>query len=131
MEINHPEFGWIPFTATPDDTVELGRTLYAEALEAGNIAAYVPPSAAELRTSQPPVTARQLRLTLVRNGKSLASVDAAIDALPDGQLKDEARVEWEYGTTFDRLSPALLTVAAALAISPEEIDTMWVEALAA
>ncbi|MEO1108255.1 MAG: hypothetical protein AAFX90_10065 [Pseudomonadota bacterium] len=29
-EINHPEFGWIPFTAGPDDSEELGRLLSDE-----------------------------------------------------------------------------------------------------
>lgn len=29
-EIEHPIFGWIPFTASPDDPEEMGRALYAE-----------------------------------------------------------------------------------------------------
>lgn len=28
VEINHPVFGWIPFTATPDDIQEYGRNLF-------------------------------------------------------------------------------------------------------
>jgi hypothetical protein len=28
-EINHPKFGWIPFTANPDDPEEHGRLIYA------------------------------------------------------------------------------------------------------
>lgn len=39
-EVNHPKFGWIPFTADPDDAV--GADIYAAAIEAGP-AAYVPP----------------------------------------------------------------------------------------
>jgi len=44
MEINHPEFGWIPFTANPNDVEALGRALYAEAVAGafGPIAEYVP-----------------------------------------------------------------------------------------
>lgn len=26
--LNHPEFGWIPFTASPDDTESLGKKVY-------------------------------------------------------------------------------------------------------
>ena len=43
MEINHPEFGWIPFTASPNDTEQLGVDLYNAATEKGNIASYTPP----------------------------------------------------------------------------------------
>jgi hypothetical protein len=44
-EIEHPQFGWIPFTASPDDTEQMGRVIYAEAVEGilGPIAPYVAP----------------------------------------------------------------------------------------
>ncbi|RWK26834.1 DUF4376 domain-containing protein [Mesorhizobium sp.] len=38
LEIEHPAFGWIPFTASPDDPEELGRAMFAEA--AGTATAY-------------------------------------------------------------------------------------------
>jgi hypothetical protein len=41
-EFNHPKYGWIPFTASPDDSQEIGRLVHAEALKA-NPAAYVAP----------------------------------------------------------------------------------------
>lgn len=28
IEMNHPVFGWIPFTASPDDVEEHGRIIY-------------------------------------------------------------------------------------------------------
>jgi hypothetical protein len=42
-EIEHPQFGWIPFTASPDDTEQMGRVIYAEAVEGilGPVAPYV------------------------------------------------------------------------------------------
>lgn len=45
MEINHSTYGWIPFTASPEDTEERGRTLYAQALNGdfGAIAPYAAP----------------------------------------------------------------------------------------
>ena len=49
-EIDHPEFGWIPFHATPDDVEELGREVYAQAIQ-GEVAPYEPP---------PPPTDEQL-----------------------------------------------------------------------
>lgn len=47
-EINHPEFGWIPFTASPDDVEAHGKAIYAELLDSGNVAAFIPPTALEL-----------------------------------------------------------------------------------
>lgn len=35
-EINHPEYGWIPFTASPDDDREYGRELF-EQLSVGTV----------------------------------------------------------------------------------------------
>lgn len=43
--VNHPVFGEIPFTASPDDVEEHGRDLFARAVagEFGPVADYVPP----------------------------------------------------------------------------------------
>lgn len=35
-EIEHPDYGWIPFTASPDDSEQHGRDLYAAILESGD-----------------------------------------------------------------------------------------------
>lgn len=42
-EIEHPEYGWIPFTADPNDVEEHGRAIYAELIANADIAPYVPP----------------------------------------------------------------------------------------
>jgi len=41
-EINHPVFGWIPFTASPDDVEAHGAAIFAELTASGAVAAYVP-----------------------------------------------------------------------------------------
>jgi len=94
------------------------------------VAPYVPPTPEQIRASLPAVSARQLRLTLVRNSISLAMVNAAIDALEAGPEKEEAEIEWEYATEFARLSPTLLTIGGALGLSPERVDELWEQALA-
>ena len=45
LELNHPEWGWIPFTASPVDLEIHGRVIYARAVrgEAGPVAPYEPP----------------------------------------------------------------------------------------
>lgn len=41
-EVDHPRFGWIPFTASEDDPSLMGRAIFAFAMETG-VAEYVPP----------------------------------------------------------------------------------------
>ncbi|NSZ61883.1 hypothetical protein G6L16_000875 [Agrobacterium tumefaciens] len=78
-----------------------------------------------------PITRRQLRLTLVRKGISLAGVEAAIAAMPEGLAKEEARIEWADASTFSRNHPTLLLIAAALGLTEAQIDAMWAEAVTA
>lgn len=43
-EVEHPVYGWIPFTACAEDCEEQGRNLYAKIMADGDIAPYVPDS---------------------------------------------------------------------------------------
>lgn len=54
LDWDHPEYGWIPFTASPDDVEQHGRDIYAAALagEYGPIAPYDGPSEEELLEQQ-------------------------------------------------------------------------------
>lgn len=78
-----------------------------------------------------PITRRQLRLTLVRNGVALASVEAAIATMPDGLAKEEAQIEWADASEFRRQHPTLLLIAASLGLSETQVDAMWREAVIA
>lgn len=79
----------------------------------------------------PPVTKRQLRLALVRNGIALSAVEDAIAAMPEGLTKEEAQIEWADASTFNRTHPTLLLIAGALGITEEQVDAMWAEAITA
>jgi len=59
------------------------------------------------------ITRRQLRLWLVRNGITLAQVEALIDALPEPQ-RTEARIEWQDATQYERGHPLLRQLAGQL-----------------
>ena len=78
-----------------------------------------------------PITRRQLRLTLVRNGIALASVETAIAAVPDGLAKEEAQIEWADASEFRRQHPTLLLIAASLGLTEAQVDAMWAEAVTA
>ena len=45
-EINHPTLGWIPFTASPDDSEKIGREVHAQIIAGAAVAVapYVAPS---------------------------------------------------------------------------------------
>lgn len=75
-----------------------------------------------------PLTARQLRLSLVMNGFSLDQVGATINAIEDQQDRALANIEWDYASQFERSHPLIAQVGAALGLTEEQIDAMWVEA---
>lgn len=82
---------------------------------------YIDLTPEELRSSMPIITARQLRLSLL---PLLDEVEAIIAASSDRALQ----IEWEYATTFERLHPAIVGIGAALGLTEEEIDALWLDA---
>lgn len=78
----------------------------------------------EQRTLPRDVTPRQIRQAMVLSGISMASIDAAIDALPE-PTKSLARIEWEYSTLFIRSNPLVGQIGMALNKTPAELDTLW------
>lgn len=74
------------------------------------------------------VSARQIRLYLLRQGISLAAVDAAINAIPDAVTRDSVRVEWEYAPYVERSHLMLVPLAAALGLTESQVDQAFVEA---
>lgn len=89
-EIEHQQFGWIPYTLDPDDTDMTinNDDLLATMATAGDVAAYVPPTQAELDAA----LSDQLRTE--RDGL-LAEVDAiAGNALRWATLSAEQQDAW-------------------------------------
>jgi hypothetical protein len=81
-EINHPEHGWIPFTASPDDCEEHGKKLFEKIKKNGNISPYLPPSKEEV----------ELEVRYERN-RLLSNSDWS--QLPD--VPEEIKLKWvEY-----------------------------------
>lgn len=76
----------------------------------------------------PKLTARQLRLGLITNGITLASVEATIAAIPDDTDREIALVEWEYASEFNRDHHLILQVGTALGLTEPQIDAMWMAA---
>jgi len=75
-----------------------------------------------------PLSNRQLRLGLIRNGISLASVAAVIAAIPDDVARDEATVWWEYSDTIHWDHPMTQTLIGLMSISLANAEAMWMVA---
>lgn len=86
-DIEHPVYGWIPFTASPDDTDELCRTLYAEAISGqhGDIAPYVAPV---IPLDERIAQVQALRLAAYRAESDQLKLQADFDALQAGTQPD-------------------------------------------
>ena len=81
-EINHPQYGWVPFTASPTDNEKHGRDLHEAILEDGGIAAYVappPPDPAELLAALA-TQARTKRNALLTASDWTQVADAPVDS---------------------------------------------------
>lgn len=132
------------FVDANGDAREIDDTLMAAWIEAGNPkaqawtpiptrpseshqwdgVAWVPPAPAAPAT----VSARQIRLWLIRSGIALSAVDAAIGSIPDTLTRDSVRVEWEYAPYVERSHPMLVPLAAALGLTVDDVDRAFAEA---
>ena len=67
------------------------------------------------------VTPRQIRVALITSGFSLATIETAIDSLPEPQ-QSITRVTWEYSVEFQRNNPLLIAMAPMLGLTSADID---------
>jgi len=101
------------------------------ALEASGFVVTERTPADDIEPTPPPpatVSARQIRLWLIRQGISLAQVDAAIGAIPDQLERDSVRVEWQHAPYVERTHLMLVPLAAALGLTEAQVDQAFVEA---
>jgi hypothetical protein len=94
VEINHPEFGWIPYGLNPDDTdMTVDNSVLLE-LIGSDFEAYVAPTQAELDAE----LAASLRAQ--RDYKLVEEVDPIVtNALRWAELTDAKQAEWtQYRT---------------------------------
>ncbi|WP_455918670.1 hypothetical protein [Ensifer canadensis] len=120
------------YCSRPEDTFGLNPTVRQWILDNPEfpIHPYVAPTAEEIRSSFPDLTARQFRLGMVKAGIGLSAINGVIDQMPAGPEKDMASIEWEYATTFSRMHPLVGSISMTLGLSAEEVDLMWNNALA-
>ena len=98
MEIEHPEFGWIPFTASPTDSEEHGRALYAEADARGDVPAPKWPEMPDI--SAEPTTAEIVMAIAKRDAGDKSAWEAILKRLAerDSALAEQAKCADECAT---------------------------------
>jgi hypothetical protein len=74
------------------------------------------------------ISARQIRMWLVSRGYSLAAVEAAIESIDDATQRELVRIEWEYAPYVERTHPVVMSVAASLEMTAEDVDQAFIEA---
>ena len=74
------------------------------------------------------ISARQIRLWLVRAGYSLDTVAQVIASIPDQATRDTVAIEWEYAPVIERAHPWLVPLGQALGMDAENIDQAFREA---
>lgn len=116
------KFPWlneeVSFCASPNDSEAHGRDLFARAIagEFGPIAAYVAPPALIPQR----LTPWQIRKALNQLGLREV-VESAVAASSDQDLKDG----WAVATEFNRLSPLVINMGAALGKTDAELDALF------
>ena len=116
MEIEHPKFGWIPFSAAPDDVEDHGRTLFQEAK--ASAAPYVEPDPQSAPVPES-VSRFQARAALYQSGL-LSTTEAAIRA-SDAMTQ----MVWADAQEFRRSSPAVAAIAGVLSLTEMEVDELF------
>ena len=72
-----------------------------------------------------PLTARQLRLGLIRNGVALSAVQTAINNIPVQAQRDEAQVYWEFSTLIYWDHPMTQALMGLAGITSQQAAAMW------
>lgn len=112
--------GWIADGEVEFPSSVVGEAHIEDALES-DFPAFKPPVPQS-------VTMRQARIALHRAGL-LVDVDAAIASLPSPQ-KEEAQIEWEFSSTVERSRNITSMLGAALGLSEDELDDLFITASA-
>lgn len=125
-EVNHPDYGWIPFTAAPDDVQAHCRELHARIVAAGDAAPYVAPpapTAAEL-LAEWRLTAfcTPLQGQLALGETRWQQVELI---LADPATSWEMRQSVRSASVWNRRSDMIAALGAALGLTPEEVDDLF------
>lgn len=122
VDINGAYVGGFDGAEPPEGTIEVPIPPQ-DARQVWNGTEWDALSPAVHRSSMPPLTARQLRLTLLSIGVAEADVDFKLVNDPAGMI------EWKYASYFKRNHPLVDGLGLLFSITPEQLDSLWAYAL--
>ena len=105
---------------TPVDTID---TLSAKVQDLTNNISSLNPSISGQR-----ISARQVRIWLIKHGISLEQVELAINNIQDPIIRDITKVEWEYAPYIERTHPMLPALSQVLGLTEDILDQAFIEA---
>jgi len=106
-EINHPKIGWVPFTASRNDSEKHGRDLFSEISRVGNVAPYEAPNFTE-------------RLTQWRENASLPRTRFALAAAKAEHITEAEAEDWAAGVAIPAWVSEAIEWAVAEGLIPED-----------
>ncbi|AYD00909.1 hypothetical protein [Neorhizobium sp. NCHU2750] len=126
MEVEHPDFGWIPFTASETDSEDYCRELFAAAVSTA--LPYVAPvyTDEERRAMMPALSARQFWMAAANIDIDKDVIVSAIKAnMADGVDRKMMIAELESGS-FERTNPTIIDVMELMSIPAAQVDDLWI-----
>lgn len=112
------------YVASKSIVVENGQPKYKTVVE--NIPILIP---TELRKWMPNMPQKLFRDGLIDNNLFPSLVEAAIRALPTQEDVERALNSWNYSKEFIRVDPYLDQIGYLLGLTPDMIDTLWLNKL--
>lgn len=114
----------LPYHVVPEDRLWSKAQEMANAL--GNNLPFEPEAVpAAGQPLQRYLTARQLRLSLMRRTITAQTVVSEISKVSDQLKKEELLVEWEYGTDFKRSHTLILFIETNIVKSTDIMNSIW------
>ena len=125
MEIEHPVYGWLPFTADPDDVEEHGRELFVAATAIA--LPFVAPvyTVEELRAQMPSLTARQFWMAAANIDIDKDVIIETVKANMEDSIDRKIVLAELETSTFVRSSETIADIMAMLNIPAEQVDSLW------
>ena len=74
----------------------------------------------------PTISQMNLRLQLIVENISIASVYDTIEQIPDATIKETIYTKWEYALIFERADQTLNQMAQMLNVSQEQLDRIFI-----
>lgn len=122
-EVEHPQFGWIPFTADADDVMAHGREVFA-ALETKNPPDKVIPTP----TGDEILAAERARMICSRFQAKAALLQAGLLPRVDTLMAAAdpmAKLAWSEVVEFRRNSPTITALATAAGLTETQVDDLF------